>query len=461
MGRWQYDLAVIGAGSAGLVAATTAAQLGASVLLIERDRVGGDCTWTGCVPSKALIHAAAAAHHARRAGWLSGAEVDFGAVMAGVHAAVERVYAGESPAQLERLGITVRIAEAEFADPSSLRVGGEIVRARRYLVATGADPWEPEVPGLAAIPHLNHLNVFELSRLPRSLLVLGGGPVGCELAQAFGRLGSRVTILDQASRLLEIADPEASALVGEVFQREGIELRLGTAVSAFQTTPSGIAARCGESLIEASTLLVATGRRARTTGLGLDAAGIAVGALGIEVDSRLRTTNPIVYAAGDVAGSLQFTHYAAWQGARAIRNALFPGSASGIRSGLPWAVFTDPVVAQVGTTTTMPGIQAHRLGGDRVDRAQAEDRTAGYLKLYSRAGRVVGGSAVGAAGGELVNELSVAIDAGLKMSQLAGSIHVYPTYGFAIQQLAAQAELERYSGGWRRRLVSEILRSGK
>ncbi|MHB8500585.1 MAG: dihydrolipoyl dehydrogenase family protein [Candidatus Acidiferrales bacterium] len=457
----SFDVAVIGAGSAGLVAATTARRLGASVLLVEAERVGGDCTWTGCVPSKALIHAATVAHRARRAGWLAAGEPDFGAVMGQVRRAIDRVYQGETPERLRELGIDVRIASAHFRDRSTLIAGGQEVRARKYIVCTGAVPTLPSIPGLTETPHLTYLDVFDLKQLPRRLLVLGAGPVGAELAQAFARLGSRVTVLDAAQVLLPVADPEASRVLADVFAAEGVGLRLDALVSRIKVATDGVVLHDSLGSITGDQLLVATGRRPRIDGLGLENAAIRASASGIEVDQRLRTTNPNVYAAGDVAGSLQFTHYAAWQGFVAARNALFPGSGRGMRGGLPWAVFTDPVVAQVGlgekeARDHYGEIQVHRLDIARVDRAQTDQSDLGFIKLVARKGRLLGACVVSVNAGEMVNELSTALDARLGLRELADTIHVYPTFGFGIQQIASEASLGLWTTGWRRRLARVV-----
>ncbi|GAC1652995.1 MAG: FAD-dependent oxidoreductase [Candidatus Dormibacteraceae bacterium] len=454
--RPNYDLVVVGGGSAGLTAAGFARRLGASVLVIERDRLGGDCTWTGCIPSKALLHAAVLAH-AARLGAAIGIHspppvVDLNRVMGAARAASERVYGFESPEILAEQGIDVAIAEAVFADPKTVLVGGAAVSARRFILCPGARPVVPSIPGLAATPHLTNLGLFEVTELPRRLVVLGGGSIGVETAQAFRRLGSEVVIVEAGPRLLPAADPEASAVLTVALESEGIEVRCGTAVTAARPGPAGgVLLTVAESDVTGDLLLVAAGRSASLESLRLDRAGVAFTAAGIEVDDRLRTTAEGIYAAGDaVAGSPQYTHYAGWQGFTAARNALLPSSANGRRATVPWVVFTDPEVAQVGASEaelTAAGT-AHvvrRWPAERNDRAQTRGEEAGFLKfLLEPGGRLLGATLVGSSAGELVNELSLALTQGLKLADLASAMHAYPTYGFAIYQAAAQAAVEAF-----------------
>jgi pyruvate/2-oxoglutarate dehydrogenase complex dihydrolipoamide dehydrogenase (E3) component len=463
-----YDLIVLGGGASGLTAARTARRLGARVLLAEADRIGGECTWEGCVPSKALLHAAGVAHQLRTAGTLgvrtSAIEVDIARVMACVRAAAERVSAFESADVLRTEGIEVAMTRARFLDPRTIEIDGRRLTARRFVVCTGAGPAIPPIAGLSESPHLTYESVFELDHLPATLIVLGAGPVGVELAQAFVRLGSRVVLVERLERVLAVADPEASAALAERLRAEGVTLRLGAVVERVEPAGPGVALILGTERVQGDALLVATGKRPRLAGLDLERAGIEHGPEGIRVDERLRTTQAGIYAAGDVTGGPQFTHYAGWQGYVAARNALLPGAnRRGRRSAVPWAVFTDPEVAQVGAAEAQARsrgreVIVHRLRLERVDRAQTVNATDGFIKVLAGPdGHLLGAVIVGPAAGELANELSVALEAGLRPPDLARAIHVYPTFGSGIQQLASNAALDHAMSGWRGRLVHLLL----
>jgi pyruvate/2-oxoglutarate dehydrogenase complex dihydrolipoamide dehydrogenase (E3) component len=305
----RYRLVIVGAGSAGLAAADFAARLGVSVALVECDRVGGDCTWTGCVPSKALLHVAALSHATG-----GGDALDFPTAMAFVREAIQRVYRYETPEVLAGRGITVIHGEARFLDAHTLDVAGRRIQADRILIATGARPEIPAIAGLSDVPYATYASVFELTARPPRLVVLGGGPVGVELAQAFQRLGSQVTVLDRHDRVASMADPEASAILQAVLARDGVGLQLGVQLQRLSGSASGaIAVDLGTEQVTADALLVAAGRRPALGALDLDRAGVAWSPDGIPVDDWLRTSQKHIYACGDALGSFQFTHYAGWQ----------------------------------------------------------------------------------------------------------------------------------------------------
>ncbi|MCA1647425.1 MAG: FAD-dependent oxidoreductase, partial [Chloroflexi bacterium] len=351
----QYDVIVIGAGSAGVWAAPFAARLGARVALVEKERIGGDCTHSGCVPSKALLKAAGVAWHLRTADRFgidtppSGLNVDLGRVMASVRQAIDRVYALETPEVLAQAGVDVVLGAARFEDPHTIAVGPETrLRARNILLCTGAHPVTPPIPGLDRTPHWNYQTVWQQDRLPQRLLVLGSGPVGTELTQAFSRLGSRVTVFERGDRPLRIADAEASTVLRQVLEEEGVRFRFGAQVEQVQGDRASVVVTDRGEQIEGDALLVAVGRRPTVDGLDLERAGVKYSGDGVQVDAKLRTSQKHIYACGDVVGGFQFTHYAAWQASIAIRTMLFPGSSSGVRAHIPWTVFTDPEVAQCG-----------------------------------------------------------------------------------------------------------------
>ncbi len=464
----RYDLVVIGAGSAGLTAAGFARRLGARVALVERDRVGGDCTWTGCVPSKALLHTAKVAHQMGRADTVGldpiHPQVDLAKVMARVRAAIERVYAFETPDALAQEGIEVVLGSARFLGPHALDVDGRILHSKRFIVCTGAEPALAHIPGLADVPTLTYQNVFDLQELPVHLLILGGGPIGVELSQAFRRLGSRVTITQRGERLLQVADPEASSVLTQVLAGEGIEVCLGEEAQRVERTPTGIRVITSKGALEGDKLLVALGRRPKVDRLGLDRAGVEFTEKGIAVDDSLRTSQGHIYAAGDVTGSFQFTHYAGWQGFVAARNALLPRSVGGKQDTVPWVIFTDPQVGQAGLTEREARergeqVRVHRWPVEQIDRAQTVGEQEGFIKLVTRRdGTILGATVVAGAGDELTNELALAVQQGLKLGDLARSIHVYPTYGIGTQQVTADATLARITQGWRGQLLRTLVR---
>lgn len=446
----RYRLVIIGAGSAGLAAADFASRLGVRVALVERNRVGGDCTWTGCVPSKALLHVAEICHIARRAQDFgvggAGVTIDFQAAMTFVRRAIQDVYRYETPAALAARGITVIQGEARFLDARTLDVAGRQVQGDAFLLTPGARPVIPTIPGLEVVPYLTYETVFELSSLPLRLAIVGGGPVGVELAQAFQRLGSQVTLLDHHDRVISIADPEASAALERALERDGVNLRLRARVDRVSQTSGDIMLHLGEQTVLADALLVAAGRGPSVESLNLDQAGVVWSERGIMVEASLRTSQPHIYACGDAVGSFQFTHYAAWQAVMAVRNALLPGRTRGWQETVPWTLFTEPEIAQVGLDEQRARLQhgdalrVVRWPIERIDRAVTQGETDGFLKLlHLPKGRLLGATIVSRQAGELANELSVALSKHLSVADLAGAIHVYPTYGFAIQQAAADS----------------------
>lgn len=474
----DFDLVVIGAGSAGVWAAPFAARLGARVALVEKERIGGDCTHYGCVPSKALLKAASVAWHVRTAerfgldALKAGLHVDLERVMTVVRQAIDRVYAFETPDALAKQGVEVIMGEACFEDPHTLRVGPQTrLRARHFLLCTGALPVAPPIPGLDDTPYWNYQTVWHLDRLPRRLLVLGSGPVGMELAQAFGRLGSQVTIFERGDRPLRVADPEASEILRQVLELdEGVRFRFGAQVSRVQRHDGAVVVTDRGDEIEGDALIVAVGRRPTVGGLDLERAGVNYSDRGVEVDEHLQTSQKHIYACGDVIGGFQFTHYAAWQASMAVRTMLFPGSSTGIRQHVPWTVFTDPEVAHCGLSeadarTQFPGddnVRVARWPLDHLDRAMTDQDLRGFIKVVHRPeGEVLGAEIVAARAGEIVHELALAIDQRIKLADLASSIHVYPTYAIGVQQLAAELRLESLAASTTVKLARGLARFGQ
>ncbi len=465
------DICVIGAGSAGLSVAAGAAQMGARTVLIEAARMGGDCLNTGCVPSKALLAAAKAAaniRHAGRFGVQAGEpQVDFAAVNRHVHDVIAQIAPHDSVERFTGLGCTVIQARARFVDERTLEAGEQRIRARRFVIATGSRAAVPPIPGLADVPFLTNENIFENKALPEHLIVIGGGPIGCEMAQAHRRLGARVSVLDLAT-ILPKDDPDLAAVVRQALRRGGITIEEGARILKVERCDGGVAVVVadgdGEREIVGSHLLVAAGRRPNVEELGLEAAGVLYSPKGIEVDQRLRTSNRRIFAAGDVAGGYQFTHLAGYHAGIVLRNALFRLPAKVDVGALPWVTYTDPELAHVGLTEA----QACTEGRDDVrvltstfaenDRARTERATEGLIKVVvSKRGQVLGASIVGPHAGELILPWVLAVGQRMKIATLAGVIAPYPTLS-EISKRAAGSYYTPVLFGRRTRTLVRMLR---
>ncbi len=463
------DICVIGAGSAGLSVAAGAVQMGASVVLIEKGEMGGDCLNTGCVPSKALI---AAAHMAHVASASAAFGIDFAppvvrfdAVSDHVHRVIRAIAPHDSVERFECLGVTVVRAAARFVDDRTVEAGGERIRARRFIVATGSRAAVPPVEGLAESGFLTNETIFRLRDRPGHLVVMGAGPIGVEMAQAFRRLGSAVTVVEKLS-LLPHDEPEAVAVVRDMLRAEGVTIVEGRSVAAVRRIGAGVHVDvdCGGEAIVGTHLLIATGRRPNTEGLGLEAAGIAATAKGITVDARLRTSNRRVFALGDVCGGPQFTHVAGYQAGIVIRNALFMLPAKVDYAALPWVTYTDPELAHAGLTEADA-----RKAGHSVeiltwplamnDRAQAELRTEGLAKVVlGTRGRILGATIVGPRAGELIGTWALAITSRLRIGAVAGVVLPYPTFSEVSKRAAGSYFTPRLFGAFTRRIVGLIQR---
>jgi pyruvate/2-oxoglutarate dehydrogenase complex dihydrolipoamide dehydrogenase (E3) component len=471
MASLATDLCVIGAGSAGLAVAAGAAQMGADVVLIEKGRMGGDCLNYGCVPSKSLIAAAKAAHAIRHAGRFGvdghEPEIDFQAVHDHVKGVIAAIAPHDSQERFEGLGVRVIRAPARFVGPQEVEADGGRVRARRIVVATGSSPAIPPIAGLAEVPHLTNETVFDLTERPEHLIVIGGGPIGCELAQAFRRLGAAVTVLEMLS-ILPKDDPAAVAVVRAQLRADGIDLREEVSVKAVARDGNGVAVTVekanGAQRISGSHVLLAAGRRANVDGLDLEAAGIAYGPKGIKVDARLRTSNRRAYAIGDVVGGLQFTHVAAHHASVVIKNVLFKLPAKVDDRAVPWVTYTEPELAQVGLTEDLArqrgvAVQAVRWSFQENDRAQAERETAGFVKaLVDGRGRIHGATIVGERAGELIQPWVLAISSGVKIGAIAQLIAPYPTFGEVSKQAAGSYYTPKLFSERTRKLVRFLMR---
>lgn len=458
-----YDLVVLGAGSAGLGAAAGARALGKSVALVEMDKPGGECTYTGCVPSKTLIESARRVREARNGaayGFRSVVEVDFPAVMARVRAVIADVAQDEAPDRLRRQGIDLWPGRARLLGGGGVRVGESTVQTERIIVATGAGPRIPRIPGLRDIDFLTSESLFELTDLPAQLVVLGAGVTGCELAQAYARLGSTVTLVETRPRVLANEEPEVSDVIGRALESSGVRLVLGRTV--IRIAPGPVVHLSDGSEVSGSHLLIAAGRTPQTGDLGLDIVGVEVGEAGIiKIDEHLSTTAEGIFAAGDCASGLPYTHVAYEQGRLAAHNAFAPTNRPGLLGGrrewdssaIPRVTFTDPEVAQVGLTEAQAfaaygeTAQVSFVSDATSDRARCAGRTEGFVKLIVAPPRVlrskllvklVGMTAVGPVAGELITQGTLAMRAGVLVGRIAQSVHAYPTWSMSVRIAAAQ-----------------------
>jgi len=448
----RYHLVVIGAGTAGLVTAIGAAGLGARVALVERHLMGGDCLNVGCVPSKALLRAARAAADVRAAGAFGvvvppGSRVDFGAVMERMRRLRAQISPNDSAWRCRDLGVDVFLGEGRFTGPGTVTVGGARLRFRKAVVATGARAAAPLIPGLAEAGFLTNETVFALTALPRRLAVIGAGPIGCELAQAFARFGSDVTLLEAAPRILVREDHDAAALLARALQRDGVRLVLEAAIERVERQGEERVLRYTrdgareEARVDA--VLLGAGRAANVEGLGLETVGVAADPRdGVRVDDRLRTTNRRIFAAGDVCSRYQFTHHADFQARLVIQNALFLGRARASALTLPWCTYTDPEIAHVGlgereAVERGVRIRTFEQALEDVDRAVLDGETEGFVKIHVREGRdaIVGATIVARHAGEMLSELTLAMGQGIGLGRIARTIHPYPTQADAIRRL--------------------------
>jgi len=462
------DICVIGAGSAGLSVAAGAVQMGASVVLIEKGEMGGECLNSGCVPSKALIAAAAKAHGPKISAAfgveLAAASVDHKLVHDHIQAVIGAIAPHDSVARFQGLGVEVIKAPARFLDQGTVEAGGRRIRARRFVIATGSRPAVPPVPGLADSGFLTNETVFTLTALPQELVILGGGPIGMEMAQAFRRLGSVVTIIEKDT-ILSRDDPQAVALVRNTLLAEGVAIIENQGIASVARLGEAVEVQLdGGGKIRGTHLLVATGRRPNVEDLGLAEAGVTTTGRGIAVDARLRTSNRRIFAIGDVIGGPLFTHAASQQAGIVIRNALFLLPARVNDAAMPRVIYTDPELAQVGMTE-----QEARRNGEAFDvlsspfaandRAQAERRTEGFAKvIVGRRGRILGATIVGPRAGELIGLWGLAIAQRLPISAVAGLVLPYPTLSEISKRAAGSYFTPRLFGATTRRVVGLIQR---
>lgn len=439
MNRIKTDILIIGAGSGGLSVAAGAVQMGADVVLLEGHEMGGDCLNYGCVPSKALIASGKAAHAQRHAAQYGVANApgtaDYAAAKDHVADVIAQIAPVDSQERFEGLGVKVIRDYGRFISRDEVQAGDTVIKARRIVIATGSSPLVPPIPGLDTVPYETNETLFKLREKPQHLLIIGGGPIGMEMAQAHLRLGCKVTVIE-GMKALGKDDPETARVVLDTLRDEGVVIEENATAAEVRGTAGKIEVEAKDGRIfKGSHLLIAVGRKANTDKLDLDKAGIEPTKNGIKVDASLRTTNRKVYAIGDVAGGLQFTHVAGYHAGVIIRSMLFGLPSRAKTSHIPWATYTDPELAQVGLTEA----EAREKHGDRLevvrfhyehnDRALAERKTKGFIKVMVVKGRPVGASIVGHQAGELIGLWALALANGMKMSQIAAMVAPYPTIG--------------------------------
>ena len=466
----KYDMAIIGGGSGGLTAARVATVLGANVLLVDKERLGGDCLNYGCVPSKSLIHVARIVQKARESASLgimtANLSVNMAKVSEYVQGVIDRVAEGE---KVYTEGVTVKFGQITFKSATELVLNGEIFTSRNTLIATGSRPVMPRLEGLEEVGYLTNESVFDLMNLPSSIVIVGGGPVGVELSQAFERLGAKVTIIQEQERILPREDPEVSEAVARVLSSEGIDIVTNARfVKAGRTgNKKVVTATQGAQLLnfEADEIVLAVGRQPNIEGLNLEAAGIKYDKNGIKVDDYLQTSASNILAIGDVIGGYLFTHVAVYQAGVAVRNALVPvGKKKVDYRVVPWCTFTDPEAARVGLTPEdaekqYKQVRIVKFPWAEIDRAQAENETTGFIKLVlaGKKDEIVGAHMVGARAGEMLGEIALAMQHNLTLNDILGTIHVYPTMNTGIQQAVFEAYLEGAAAASNRKIVRTVL----
>ena len=466
----RYNLVVIGAGTAGLVSAAGGAALGARVALIERHLMGGDCTNYGCVPSKAIIRSARAAYAVREASTFgisgqNGNQANLSCVMGRMRRLRAQISANDSVERFTKLGAEVYLGDAKFVGKHEIDVDGRRLSFSKAIIATGARAAELNLPRFQEARYFTNETIFSLEELPKALLVIGGGPIGCELAQTFSRFGSEVTLLSRGKRLLPRDDADAAEILKRRFEREGIRLIFGAKLLRAErgngikqvTFDTGK----GEEKVQACEILLAVGRQPNLDGLNTETAGVKTDKAGVLVDDRLRTSNPDIYAAGDICSSYQFTHAAEAMARLAIQNALFFGRKRTSDLVIPWTTYTDPEVAHVGitekeATNRRDTVATFTKELADTDRAILDGETEGYVRLYMdrKDGSLLGATIVGSHAGESIGEAVLAITQKLKVGDLSGVIHPYPTQAEAIKR-AADLQFRSRLKPWMRRLLEK------
>jgi len=454
MASYAFDIGVLGGGSAGLTVAAGSAQLGAKTLLIDKDgRLGGDCLHCGCVPSKTLIRTAHVYHLMKRATYFGLPDVEvkpieFSNVSCRIKSVISKIQKHDSVERFCGLGVKVEFGEPAFIDEHSVRLNGQTYSAKNWVIATGSSPVIPQVKGLDKTPYLTNREIFYLDRLPASLIIFGGGPIGIEMAQAFCRLGSKVAVIQRSGQILPKEDKDMAVQVMDVLKTEGVSFYLDTSIVSAQDLGSEreVVIRTGDGTtvtLKAETILVATGRKPNIEGLGLDKIGVAVDDKGVKVDARMRTSQRHIYAAGDVNGGYLFTHAAGYEGGIVVSNAIFHLPRKADYTFLPWCTYTDPELASIGmneTAARKAGIE-YSLWTEEFrenDRSIAEGEETGKIKMILNEKEMpIGVQIFGPRAGEVVGEWVAALNGGVKLSRLLSAVHPYPTIGEINKKVAA------------------------
>lgn len=478
--RAEFDIVAIGGGTAGLVTAAGAAGLGATSALIERDRLGGDCLWTGCVPSKALIGSAHIAHVLRTSSNFgiaqSAPEIDGARILESVRDIRAQIQKHDDPERFRRLGVDVIEGEGRFISRNEVEVGDRRVRARRFVIATGSRAAVPPIPGLKETGFYTHETAFDRDSIPTSVAIIGGGAIGVEFAQAYRRLGVEVTLIEMLERLLIKEEPDLALRLQTVLEAEGIRVLTGVAVKSSERvdgkarlTLASHDSDAGPTIgsVEADEVLVATGRRPNVEGIGLETAGIEFERWGVKVDERLRTSQKHIFAAGDVTGGLLFTHVADHEARTVLQNALFPVKAKIKYDVIPWCTFSDPELARVGLTEEEArdqygdSVRAVEYDLENLDRAITERAAFGCVKIVTtRSGRILGGHILGPSAGSLIAEVALAMKHGIKLGAISSLVHAYPTMSEGVRR-AADTYRRSTLKGWRKTALSLALGLGR
>ncbi|NGP76050.1 FAD-dependent oxidoreductase [Balneolaceae bacterium YR4-1] len=476
MSNYDYDAVVIGGGSAGLTASGIAANFGAKTMMIERERLGGDCTWSGCVPSKALLKAAKVAHQIRKAGNYglidSEPDINFSKLIKHVHEIRDDVYReADAPEIYEEMGIDVVEGMAYFTDNHSINIelqSGEtkVVTSKYFFICTGGSPYIPPISGIEEANYLTNESLFEIEELPRDLIIIGAGPIGTEMAQAMNRLGSKVTVIDMADRIMVNDDAELAEMLHQRLKEEGIQYVLEAEVGSVRQENGNIEVRLSQSgeerVITGTSLLMATGRAPNVATLNLEAAEVSYSRKGIEVNDKCRTNKSHIYACGDVTGGYQFTHMSEHTAKIAVTNALLKVPMKVDKDHITWCTFTDPELGQVGATEKQllekgEEFETYRFPYHKIDRAVTESEGEGMIKVHAKKwnGKILGVSVVGTNAGEMISEYAVAMKNSITLRNLADTIHPYPTYGLGARRAADQWYIKNQSE-WQVKLIKKV-----
>jgi len=475
MSKYNYDALVIGGGAAGLTTAGIAANFGAKTMMIEMDRLGGDCTWTGCVPSKTLLKAASVMHNAKKAeqyGLKSGTiDMDPRKVMAHVDKIRREVYEdADDPKIFEEMGIEVVSGKAAFVDDHTLNITDKDglqreVSGKYIFICTGAKAFMPPITGVDSVDYLTNESLFEIDDMPKKLVIVGGGPIGSEMSQAFNRLGTEVHVVDMAPGILSNDDPELTAILKESLETEGVHYHLNSSVKELSKSSEGVTITIEqdgeEKNLSAEKVLLATGRKANIESLQLDAAGVKTERGGITVNDKCRTNKKHIYAIGDVTGRYQFTHMCEHMAKVATSNALIKIPMKIDKKHVPWVTFTEPELGHVGATQKQleeagESFEIYRFPFSKIDRAITDGNTTGLIKVYAKkwSGKILGASVLGAHAGEMISQYALAMRNGVSLRDFADTIHPYPSYGLGARRAADQWYIRNQS----ERLVKWIKR---